>query len=600
MANTPTFDLDAFGNVPMNCMTLIAGRAASATGHVLVGHNEDDGGHIVVRHGYVPPRDWAAGAAMPAEKGCAAIPQAAHTLGYYWVEYRKDETGLSNADGFVNECGVVITSNSMGTSREGVENTECVKDGGIAYNLRRALAERAQTARDGARILMELVDEWGYAPSGRAYTIADKDEAFMFQLARGRHYMGARVPDDAIAVMPNHFNLHGLSDYPEQFYPADLVTYAVSRGWYKPAKNGDFSDFDFAKAYQAEDEFFGPRNVMRQKNGLRIALDRPWSVEKEGMPFCVKANRPVTAQMMAEILSTHYEGTRDCCAHFGPGLSPHDASSIRYICTGTTLESDLFILRGEPKLTTVMSSFGRPCQLPYIALHPLLAQPEALDPMADAGEKMETHLRPEDGASCWKDTPWWRLRAFETQAEMTFSAVTDELRALLRRMLEQGLESDAQLCEKLAALLSDGQEAEARMLAEQADENALLSAQHTLEDYARASFTAVRLSLPANLAVQPQEGERVHAVFHTEHTPVENAMILGVVHTNTKLAFAPVIPGTLQNIGGGAYAAEFDAVRLSSVVEYAGRYMLALGGRFADGQPFAGLAEAQFHKVQCE
>lgn len=99
---------------------------------MLVGHNEDDGGHIVVRHGYVPPRDWAAGAAMPAEKGCAAIPQAAHTLGYYWVEYRKDETGLSNADGFVNECGVVITSNSMGTSRESADNAACVKDGGIA------------------------------------------------------------------------------------------------------------------------------------------------------------------------------------------------------------------------------------------------------------------------------------------------------------------------------------------------------------------------------------------------------------------------------------------------------------------------------------
>ena len=596
MANTPAFDLDAFGNNPMNCMTLIAGKTASATGHVLVGHNEDDGGHIVVRHGWVAPRDWPEGSAMPAEEGCAAIPQVAHTLGYYWVEYRKDVMGLSNADGFVNECGVVITSNSMGTSREGVENTECVKDGGIAYNLRRALAERAQTARGGARILMELIDEWGYAPSGRAYTIADKDEAFMFQLARGRHYMGARVPDDAIAVMPNHFNLHGLSDYAEQFYPADIVTYAISRGWYKPAKNGDFSDFDFAKAYQAEDEFFGPRNVMRQKNGLRIALDRPWSVEKEGMPFCVKANRPVTAQMMADILSTHYEGTRDCCAHFGPGLSPHDASSIRYICTGTTLESDLFILRDEPKLTTVMSSFGRPCQLPYIALHPLLAQPEALDPMTDAGEKMKGHLRPEEGASCWQDTPWWKLRAFETQAELMFSDTTDGLRALLGRMLAQGLESDAQLCEKLAALLREGREAEARELAEQADDSALLSALHTLTDYARAEFAAVRLSLPTTLAVHPQEGERVRAVFHTDRTPVENAMILGVVHTNTKLAFAPIIPGTLQSIGDNGYAAEFDAVRLSSVIEYAGRYMLALGGRFEDGHPFAGLEAATFQQ----
>ena len=125
----------------MNCMTLIAGKAASATGHVLVGHNEDDGGHVVVRHGWVPPRDWEKGAVMPAEEGCALLPQVAHTLGYYWVEYRKDVMGLSNADGFVNERGVVIVSNSMGTSREGTENADCVKDGGIAFNLRRALAD---------------------------------------------------------------------------------------------------------------------------------------------------------------------------------------------------------------------------------------------------------------------------------------------------------------------------------------------------------------------------------------------------------------------------------------------------------------------------
>ena len=300
--------------------------------------------------------------------------------------------------------------------------------------------------------------------------------------------------------------------------------------------------------------------------------------------------------MMADILSSHYEGTRDCCAHFGPGLSPHDASSIRYICTGTTLESDLFILRDKPELTTVMSSFGRPCQLPYIALHPLLAQPKALDPMADAGARMDAHLCPEDGASCWRDTPWWRMRAFETQAEMLFSAVTDDLRALLRRMLDQGLQSDALLCEKLAALLRDGREAEARALAEQADESALVAALQTLEDHARADFTAVRLSLPTRLAACPQAGERVRAVFHTQRTPVENAMTLGVVHTNTKLTFAPLIPGSLQSIGGDAYAAEFDASRLAAVIEYAGRYMLALGGRFADGQPFAGLAETEFFK----
>lgn len=75
MANTPTFDLDAFGNVPMNCMTLIAGRVASATGHVLVGHNEDDGGHIVVRHGYGSPARLGGGA-QPCPLRKAARPTA--------------------------------------------------------------------------------------------------------------------------------------------------------------------------------------------------------------------------------------------------------------------------------------------------------------------------------------------------------------------------------------------------------------------------------------------------------------------------------------------------------------------------------------------
>ena len=67
---------------------------------------------------------------------------------------------------------------------------------------------------------MELIDEWGYAPSGRAYTIADRDEAFMFQRWRAAATTWARACRTTPSpLMPNHFNLHGLTDYPEQFYP---------------------------------------------------------------------------------------------------------------------------------------------------------------------------------------------------------------------------------------------------------------------------------------------------------------------------------------------------------------------------------------------
>ena len=542
----------------MNCMTLIAGKNASATGRVLVAHNEDDGGFVVVRHGWVPPQDWAAGSVMPAEEGCAEIPQVSHTLGYYWTEYRKDTCGLTTADGFVNERGVVIVSNSMGTSRESMENADCVKDGGIGYNLRRALAERAGSAREGARILMELIDEWGYAPSGRAYTIADKDEAFMFQLVRGRHYMGARVPDDALAVMPNHYNLHSLHDCPEMFYPADLVSYAIAQGWYTPARHGDFSDF-----------------------------------EKEGMPFCVKADHPVDAMRMADILSSHYEGTHDCCAHFGPGLSPHDASSIRYICTGTTLESDLFILRDDPRLTTVFSAFGRPCQLPYIPLHPLLGLPESLSPMADAPASMVHHLRPVPGSSCFTDTPWWRLRGIECTADMLYSSVADDLRALLVRMLNQQLDADEHLIAHLSLLLQDGDEAAARALSLESDDNAICSALRTLEDFACAAFDTVQVDPLPTLALHPAEHERVRLTLHTDHTLIPDAMAFGVAHTNVKLTFAPLLPDALTDCGNGVYTAEFDAQKLVSLITSSGRYLFILGGRCEGGKPFAGITTVE-------
>ena len=93
---------------------------------MLVG-NEDDGGHVVVRYGR-SPRDWAGAASSPAEDGCALFPQVAHTCWAIIAEYRKDVMGPPTADGFVNERGVVIVSNSMGTSHEGMEKRIAGRD----------------------------------------------------------------------------------------------------------------------------------------------------------------------------------------------------------------------------------------------------------------------------------------------------------------------------------------------------------------------------------------------------------------------------------------------------------------------------------------
>ena len=216
------------------CMTFVVGKKASSTGYVIVGHNEDDWPPFEVRHGMVPARDWPAGAVLPATAGCnAKIPQTAHTLRCYWGEV-KFQQGDLNADTFFNEKGVFICSDSAGSSTERMDDPTLLTDGGVRFNLRRMIGERATSARDGVRLLGEIVETYGYAPSARVYTIADKDEAWLVQVVHGRNYVAVRVPDDEIAVMPNLYTVHRLDAWPETdvIVSSGLVDNARAKGFW--------------------------------------------------------------------------------------------------------------------------------------------------------------------------------------------------------------------------------------------------------------------------------------------------------------------------------------------------------------------------------
>ena len=217
------------------CFTMIVGKDASETGQVMVTHNEDDGGRAMVDHGYVPAQDWPAGTVLPADEGRAAIPQVSHTLGYYWAQLKPAAGGYSNADAYYNDAGVLVVSNSNASSKVDTTDESRVTDGGIEYNLRRVIAERATSARDGVDVCIEMVESWGYAPSGRAYTIADKDEAWMVQIVSGKYYVAVRCPDDAVIVMPNHYTVHSLNMEgfvrgEHNLYPDDLIDSAKEQG----------------------------------------------------------------------------------------------------------------------------------------------------------------------------------------------------------------------------------------------------------------------------------------------------------------------------------------------------------------------------------
>ena len=107
--------------------------------------------------------------------------------------------GLLFSDGHLNEHGVAITSDACGTREDDYETLVRrgeIRDGGIGYMLRRLVAQRARTAREGVELAGRLIERFGYVHSGRTYVIADPREAYIIETA-GHHWAVKRVESAA-------------------------------------------------------------------------------------------------------------------------------------------------------------------------------------------------------------------------------------------------------------------------------------------------------------------------------------------------------------------------------------------------------------------
>lgn len=358
------------------CSTIIVGRNASSTGHVIVGHNEDDDGELFVHHGMVPARTHAAGETLPAEKGKAAIPQVASTHGFFWSEVKAPWGGLPNSDTFLNDSGVFVTSNS-GTAAPPADDASTLTDGGIGYNLRRAIAERARSARDAVDIVTNLVQTWGYYMTGRLYTVADRDEAWIVEIAKGRRYIARRVPDDAVAVVANCYTIHEPAE-------GDVIAPGVAAR-IAAANDG----FDFARTFQGEKRWKHRYDVYRMKYMYKIAAGRDF--DKNDCPFSAVPARKASADDVKAALSTHYEGTEDEARPKHGG--PYDTGLP--VCRDSTIISTLCVFAGDLKSTELRLCNGSPCTARFFSFRPFGGGvPAEIDESSDAVARLESHVLP--------------------------------------------------------------------------------------------------------------------------------------------------------------------------------------------------------------
>ena len=235
----------------LNCYSILVGKNASTDGSVFFAHNEDDMGQNFVDLHKVPRINHKLGEKQIFMNGTDSIDEVSETFGYLWI------TGaVYNEEQYLNEWGVAITSNS---SRSKVVNG----NGRIEHNLRRLVAERARSAREAVKIAGSLVEKYGYASSGRVYSIADPKEAWVFEVTEGKHWIARKVPDDEVVIIPNYYVIDdfNISDTLNYLSSHDIIEYAVSNGWYDPKTD---KSFNFRKAYCRKDRFEAVFNIARK------------------------------------------------------------------------------------------------------------------------------------------------------------------------------------------------------------------------------------------------------------------------------------------------------------------------------------------------
>ncbi|MBQ0025032.1 MAG: C69 family dipeptidase [Bacteroidales bacterium] len=255
----------------LDCFGIIAGCKATADGSVMMAHNEDDGGEQMLN--------------------IYAVPASKDNVRYLWFEFPR----MEQADSFINEYGVCIASDGCGSREDKGELT----DGGVLYEVRVAVAKKAHSAREAVSIIGNMVEKYGYRGSGRTYVIADTKEGWICSVVQGKHWVAQRVPDDCVMTIPNYYVIGkvDLSDKANFAGSPDIVDYAISRGWYNPAKDGEFS---FRLAYASEKTLQNENNHIRHNNAYRHFFGRE---KGDREPIALKPLKPVTLEKMMEALS---------------------------------------------------------------------------------------------------------------------------------------------------------------------------------------------------------------------------------------------------------------------------------------------------------
>lgn len=289
---------------------------------------------------YRPAQDYPAGSMADivewdTGKFLGQIPQVSHTY---------------SVVGNMNEFQLAIGETTYG-GIEKLEHGQGMLDYGSLIYL---TLQRAKTAREAIKVMVELIAQYGYASEGESFSFVDPNEAWVMDLigkgekildkkgkvdkswSTGAVWVARRIPDGYICA---HANQSRISTFPmrdgkksitsnelskifnpevETVYAAEIVDFAKAAGLYP--QDGKPADFSFCDAFNPI-TFGGARGcearVWSMFNRCNPALMAEYEDYARGenlshrMPLWIKPadKNQIDAQFMMYLMRDHYEGT---------------------------------------------------------------------------------------------------------------------------------------------------------------------------------------------------------------------------------------------------------------------------------------------------
>lgn len=319
----------------MACTSYMVTKGASTDGSSMVSYAGDS--HIRYGQLYFRPRaQWPAGSMQTiydrsSNKPLGQIPYPQETY---------------QVIGFMNEHQVAIGESTFGGRSELGDTTGLIDWGSIMF----LGLQRAKTAREAVKVMVELLNEFGYYSSGQSYSIGDPNEVWILEIMpkgmdirkdegsgevynadKGVVWVAQRIPDGYISAHANHARItrFPLADGKrsisseslnrifepevEVAYAADVIDFARRKGYFE----GKDADFSFADAYAPLDfgaARFCELRVWAMFDQAADGMDRYWDyatgmADGPRMPLYIKPDRKLSPRDLMTFKRNYLENT---------------------------------------------------------------------------------------------------------------------------------------------------------------------------------------------------------------------------------------------------------------------------------------------------